>query len=233
MNLYKISSLNILLLIFIIVFFEYTPVDLWLQSYFYQPETGQWLVDRQQPLLKWLFYDGIKQLFIAANLGLLGVLIFMRHRPWVQCRRQALWTIFLSCLIVPLTISTLKIITQVPCPKHLQRFGGTYPYIRLLTPYPEGFNPRLKRTECYPAGHASGGFALFALATLAKRRRHQIFLLLLAFGIGWIIGGYKMLIGDHFLSHTLVSMVLSGLLVTWIHAAVIRWIPAHHANNKF
>ncbi|SFV54930.1 PAP2 family protein [hydrothermal vent metagenome] len=31
--------------------------------------------------------------------------------------------------------------------------------------------------------------------------------------IGWSMGLYKMMIGDHFLSHTLITMVLAWLII--------------------
>ncbi len=37
--------------------------------------------------------------------------------------------------------------------------------------------------------------------------------LYLAAATGWIMGAYKMLIGDHFLSHTIVTMLLAWLII--------------------
>ena len=38
--------------------------------------------------------------------------------------------------------------------------------------------------------------------------------------LGWTFGVYKMLIGDHFLSHTLVSMCLAWLVSLMVAASI-------------
>jgi membrane-associated PAP2 superfamily phosphatase len=44
-----------------------------------------------------------------------------------------------------------------------------------------------------------------------------------ALTIGWGTGGYKMLIGDHFLSHTIVTMLIAWLLILTI-TTIIRLV---------
>jgi len=41
--------------------------------------------------------------------------------------------------------------------------------------------------------------------------------------IGWSMGTYKMLIGDHFLSHTTITMILAWLLILMIVISV-DWV---------
>ena len=41
--------------------------------------------------------------------------------------------------------------------------------------------------------------------------------------IGWSMGTYKMLIGDHFLSHTVITMILAWLLILVI-AQGVDWV---------
>jgi membrane-associated PAP2 superfamily phosphatase len=67
--------------------------------------------------------------------------------------------------------------------------------------------------SCWPAGHASGGFALLSLFFLFKSRRNKIFALIFGLSVGWMMGLYKMLIGDHFLSHTIITMILAWLII--------------------
>ncbi|WP_227686650.1 phosphatase PAP2 family protein [Psychrobacter fozii] len=63
--------------------------------------------------------------------------------------------------------------------------------------------------KCFPAAHASAGFSLYGLVFLPtlKKYRYRIFESMTV--LGWTMGLYKMLFGDHFFSHTLVSMLLS------------------------
>ncbi|MFT7223137.1 MAG: membrane-associated PAP2 superfamily phosphatase [Cellvibrionaceae bacterium] len=55
--------------------------------------------------------------------------------------------------------------------------------------------------------------ALYYLAQIARRRKQAI---IFALSLGWLMGAYKMLIGHHFLSHTIISMVLAWFLVNSI-----------------
>jgi membrane-associated PAP2 superfamily phosphatase len=77
-----------------------------------------------------------------------------------------------------------------------------------------------KKFKCYPAGHASGGFALMSLFFLFKTYKNRIIALLFAFVIGWSMGVYKMLIGHHYLSHTVITMILSWLLILAIYKSI-------------
>lgn len=63
--------------------------------------------------------------------------------------------------------------------------------------------------HCWPAGHASGGFALLAFRLLAGDPQRRRLVTGLALGAGWWMGGYQMLKGAHFISHTLVTLSLS------------------------
>jgi membrane-associated PAP2 superfamily phosphatase len=73
-----------------------------------------------------------------------------------------------------------------------------------------------KRQRCFPAAHASGGFALLSLYFLFKKRRNRRLALGFALTLGWLMGGYKMVVGDHFISHTLITMELAWLLINFV-----------------
>ncbi|MGB5920380.1 phosphatase PAP2 family protein, partial [Arcobacter sp.] len=60
---------------------------------------------------------------------------------------------------------------------------------------------------------ASAGFALMSIFFLFKKRKNQIIALSFALFIAWNMALYKMFIGDHFLSHTLISMLLAWLII--------------------
>jgi membrane-associated PAP2 superfamily phosphatase len=218
-------QLAALFLLAVFLLFEFTPIDLWVQARLYDTTAGSWLWARDEPVLRFLLYDGIKAVYALFMLGLLLVQVLYRRRHAVMRNRQGLLIVVLSLLLVPLTINALKAGTKVACPRALRAFGGSVPYVKLFESYPAAQRPD-HRMRCYPAGHASGGFALLSLIYLAgtKRRRRQA--LVSGLAAGWISGLYKMVIGDHFLSHTIVSMLLAWLIINLVALLVLRDAPA-------
>jgi membrane-associated PAP2 superfamily phosphatase len=117
----------------------------------------------------------------------------------------------LTCGLTPALVGTMKKSIGAHCPYSVDRYGGTEPYRHPLSPH-DSCCPERKRGACWPAGHASGGFALVALATLTRTRRGLRRGLLTGLLAGWITGGYQMLKGAHYLSDTIVTMLLAWLL---------------------
>jgi membrane-associated PAP2 superfamily phosphatase len=87
--------------------------------------------------------------------------------------------------------------------------------------------PALYPSNAFPAGHASGGFALLSLAfawgTSSARRRGVL--------IGCVYGGtmglYQIARGEHFLSHTLATAVLAWLIA----ACLARWLKPNEISS--
>ncbi len=212
-----------IILVVTIVFFELTGIDIRLQDHLFNFDHQQWLLDRNDRLWKFLFYDGIKRLFIGCILLLVLALLFFRKRALIRRNLRGLIIVCLSAITVPLVVGLLKDHTNVPCPRNLVHYGGDYPYVTVLTPYPEDFDQE-KKIRCYPAGHASGGFSLLSLAFLFGTRKKQALALAGVMLVGWSTGIYKMLIGDHFLSHTVVTMILAWLIILIIVRSVDRFL---------
>lgn len=210
----------LLVLLGAVLLFEYTDLNLWVQDAIYALGGGHWPVDRNEPVARFLFYDGVKKLYTAFVLSLLVLLLGFYKVAWVKRYRRGLVIVCLAVILVPLTVDTIKMESNVPCPSSLQHYGGTFPHVTLLRPWPAGTRPA-DTQRCYPAGHASGGFALMSLFFLFKRRRNRRIALVAAITTGWVIGIYKMLIGDHFLGHTMISMLLAWLLIL-IVARLVR-----------
>ena len=200
------------LLIAVIALFQLTELDIFVQNFFYNFETQNWIIDKNEPILKFFFYDGIKILFIIFDVSILFSLIFLRKNKLIQEYKKGLIIVFLSGISVPLIIGSLKDITNTPCPCNIVHFNGLYPENKVFDHYPEEFIQKSK-AKCWPAGHASGGFALMALFFLFKTPKNQKRALIGALIIGWSIGTYKMLLGDHFLSHTLITMLIAWLII--------------------
>ncbi|MPN56951.1 hypothetical protein SDC9_204644 [bioreactor metagenome] len=107
-------------------------------------------------------------------------------------------------------------------PDQLERYGGDKPYVKVFESYPEGYHPT-KRGYGFPAGHASGGFALLSLWFAFETRRGRLLGLSAGLALGWTMGLYQMAKGAHFLSHTLVTMFGAWLMILLIHRLVFGW----------
>ncbi len=210
------------ILILSLLLFSLSPLDTALQALLYDPNGHAWLVDRNHRLLRWLFYDGVKLVYALLVIGgWLALALTFRRVSRLRGMRWRLLVVCLSLTLCPISVGILKAATEMPCPKQLQIYGGNMPHVTILQRL-TGQAPRLQAV-CYPAGHASGGFALMSLMFLFSSPLWQRRLLGLGLVIGWVIGGYKMLIGDHFLSHTWITMLWDGQLILIIAWLVSRW----------
>ena len=212
---------NLLLLIILTVLatvlLEHSQLDVDISQIFYA--NGHWLLEKGAQPYQFIFYDAPKRLLIGLGLSLLLTLLWRywhrrQSRPSVTppylftvmstLSYRDIGYLLLVIILVPTVTATLKSITHVSCPNHLYIFGGDLPYLNIWQ------NMLAKTdTKCFPAAHASGGFALYGLAYLPSLARHRVKIFVLVTILGWIMGVYKMSFGDHFFSHTLVSMLLA------------------------
>ena len=205
----------------LLALFEFTPLDLALQDRFYNFASHRWLVDGTAPLPRALFYTAPKIALIAFAIALL-VAILIPARPSIlplTPDRRALAVVLLTLISGPILIGIGKAVTNIFCPSEITRYGGDVAYMRVFDRYPPGQRPA-RRGRGFPAGHASGGFALLSLAGLARTRRGQWIGAGIGLALGGIMGVYQMLKGAHYLSHTVVTALISWLLfLLWHHLA--------------
>ena len=211
-NLNKQILLTTILLIVVICLFQFTNLDIFIQSFFYDFESKNWLIDKNEPILKLFLYDGLKKAIIIFNVLILIALIFFRKKQIIQEYKKGLLIVLLSAIFIPSIIGTLKAITNTPCPCNIINFGGTYPDIKVFDSYPKDFI-QTSKIKCWPAGHASGGFALMALFFLFKTPSNKKKALIGGLIVGLSMGTYKMLLGDHFFSHTIITMLISWIII--------------------
>jgi len=200
------------ILIAVIALFQFTQLDIFVQNLFYNFEAKKWIIDKDEPLLKFFFYDGIKNLLIVFAFAIFLSLVFLRKNELVQEYKKGLIIVLLAAIFVPSIIGSLKAITNTPCPCNIVHFNGIYPDVKVFDSYPKDF-VQPSKAKCWPAGHSSGGFALMALFFLFKTPTNQKKALAGALVIAWSMGTYKMLLGDHFLSHTIITMLMSWIII--------------------
>jgi len=197
----------------VIMLFEWTSLDLTIQDHFYNFQTGNWIIDRHNSLWDLFFYTGPKLLYIGFGVFCLAKVIFTPKSK--QPVRDRYFKVCLSLALVPLTISGIKKISNIYTPAQTDRYGGEYLHVKLFEQYPADFAPD-KPGHGWPAGHASGGFSLMALYYFFTKKTHRFYGLLIGLGAGWLTGLYQTLNGQHYISHTIVTMLMAWILINTI-----------------
>jgi len=218
-------------LLLIILTEQFTDLDYCVQDWIFQ--SASWPVNNNMhDKLSPVFYTGIKVgIGIFAGICLiLFIVSFISLNLKLKSYRKGLSVVFLSVILVPLLVAEAKKWTNVYCPVDTIRYGGNIPNIKLLESYPENFKPE-DRGRCYPAGHATGGFAIMSLFFLFKSKRNKLLGLFAGIFLGWVMGGYQMLRGEHFLSHTLTSMVAACIIILLVDFAVNKCASRRHADS--
>jgi len=143
-----------------------------------------------------------------------------------ELRRPALYFFATVVLSVGL-VGLLKTFTNVDCPRDLTEFGGTFPFIHLFEHRPA----QLRHARCFPAAHASSGYALLALYFALRERSWLAARLGLAAGLllGLVFGIAQQARGAHFVSHDLWSAMLVWTVALCLYTFAFRgwlWKPA-------
>ena len=214
MSINKQIFITSVVLVLSVVYFGISDIDVLVQDYFYNHETHKWVLDWSLQPYKFIFYDGAKRFLILFAVVLLISSLIFRKKAIIQRYKKGIMIIILSAIFVPSIIGLIKNNTNMPCPKNEIHYGGIYPKTAVWEKYPVDFvKPQMK---CWPAGHASGGFALLSLFFVFHRKRNRFIGLGIGLFMGWSTGLYKMVIGDHFLSHTVLTMIMAWLIILLI-----------------
>lgn len=214
---------SILLWLVLFGVFEATGIDLWVQDHLYNFQTHAWLVDAKSAWPRLLFYTGPKALLWVFGVLLFGLACAPSHwrarLPLPGLKRRDLWVVVGTMALAPVLVGIGKIVTNVFTPNQIRHYGGFAPYVKVLEGYPVDDHPK-KRGRGFPAGHASGGFALLALAGLAATRRGRVVGVGVGLAVGWMMGLYQMLKGAHYLSHTVLSALLCWIVFLSLRRAL-------------
>lgn len=198
--------------------FETRPLELQVAGWFYDaaqgafPHRHEWLFDR-------LLHHGLKSLSVAAGLAAAGLAIAGATGLWPDWPRRNALAALLGMALIPLGTALLKHWTHRHCPWDLTPFGGFVPYTTLLQGAPEGYAPG----QCFPAGHAAGGFVWMVWGVALQPWKPRLARWALAGGLvlGLVMGVARMAQGAHFLPHTLWSAWFAWA-VTVVLAAACR-----------
>ena len=156
---------------------------------------------RDSWLLSTVFHDAAKSLAWLGALALAATTVWpwgpFRGLPFARRLQLAAVTIAASGVI-----ALLKSGSHTSCPWDLQEFGGVASQVSHWAGWLRADGGG---GHCFPAGHASTGFAFmdgyFALRA-DKPRRARIWLAA-SIALGLLLGAAQQLRGAHFMSHTL------------------------------
>jgi len=211
MNSNRAILLTGLLLLLALAVFEGTSLDLLVQDRFYDA-AGGWRVDRNAPLPKLIFYEGPKVV-----LGVIGAVLLVciavpaSRSARLPCSRRDAAFLLVCIALIPITAWLLKKTTGVFSPWMIERYGGEQPYRTLLESIPHVAGRA--RGRGFPAAHCSGAFALMGLYFVGKGRVARWLGLVCGLAAGWVVGVYQILKGAHYLSHTVVTMILTWMII--------------------
>ncbi len=195
----------------VLAVFHYTDFDLKFQSFFFDITKDQWYIDRNNTLLKIIFYILPKYLIFAYGVFLLLFYVKLSvSRENENLQKKILFLI--SCLIViPLIVASLKHYSPIHCPQNTLNFGGAALYMSPL----QVFNDRFffdSYGRCFPAGHASGGFALISLIFVAPSKLTKFLALIISLLFGASMGLYQIAKGAHYLSDTIITLFIAYMV---------------------
>jgi len=197
------------------IFLLFFPaIDIGLQNLFFDFSHHAWIVDRHNPIFYGIFYQIPKMLIIAAGATLFILLILVKIKKIkISSKKQkALVIAIFYMALLPSLVGSLKKITDIPCPKELNLYGGELQHIPILN---QIFSSYQTGGRCFPAGHVSGGFALYALLFLLSEEQKKKRITVAFIGItiwAWIMGLYQIARGEHFFSHTFVTQAIAAIL---------------------
>jgi membrane-associated PAP2 superfamily phosphatase len=186
--------------------------DQWIADALYRMEGGHWLL-KDHWFTSSVIHRVGKWLSTAAAVSVLVLAVVAWCKPRLKGMRWSLTYLAASIAVSTSLVSLLKSWTAMDCPWDLSRYGGTQAMIGL-------FESRhgMAASGCFPAGHASAGYAWVALyfCALSLRPAWRFTGLFTGLAAGLIFGIAQQLRGAHFLSHDLLS-----LAVCWVSALAL------------
>jgi membrane-associated PAP2 superfamily phosphatase len=214
--------LRVPLVIFIILapFFAFTHADISIaHAMFFDEARNDWIGAANWWINQFVHEGGtwfVRLLVVVALVVAVWGTFDQRLRSW---RKPALY--FAVSVIVSVgTVGALKTVTNKDCPRDLSEFGGEHAYVPLFAHRP----PELRDARCFPAAHASAGYALLALYFMFRERNRRWARLGVAAGIltGLIFGISQQSRGAHFISHDIWSAFIVWTIALSTYVVLFR-----------
>lgn len=188
-----------------IAIFQAFDLDFRVADFLYSLEGHQWAF-KHQYLFETVLHNDARGLSKAMGGIVIIALIFVSVTKRAIRWRRPLLYLFLAVGLSTLAVSVIKHLVPMDCPWNLMRYGGDQPFVGLLATRPD----TMPDTACFPAGHASAGYAWIALYFFLAAWRPRWRFLGLATGLlmGLVFGIAQQFRGAHFLSHDLWTLMI-------------------------
>lgn len=187
---------------------QYAGGDLWLADRIYRWQGGQWAL-RDTWFFSTVLHRGGHHLSVVAWLAVVAAWAASGRWKIVPAHwRRPLGYLAVTVLASTLLVGLIKRCSGVDCPWDLLRYGGTHAYLAPFSPASLG-----QPGACFPAGHASAGYAWVAAGfALAANPRRARLAWALAIAAGLVFGISQQIRGAHFLSHDIWTAALCWLV---------------------
>ncbi len=221
------TTLGISWLVFlaIMAMFSIFNIDFMVADWLYRLQGSTWSL-KENLVTQAIIHRGGKDLSVTLGcftfFSLLVSYFWSRSRDW----RQPLLYLFLATLLSTLSISVIKQLVSMECPWDLIRYGGHADFVGLLEIRPA----TMPASACFPAGHASAGYAWITFYFFFSATRPNLRWLGLGLGIvmGLTFGIAQQLRGAHFLSHDLWTA-----MICWTVSFAFSQVMLNPARPEF
>jgi membrane-associated PAP2 superfamily phosphatase len=196
----------------------FTHVDLWFaHTLFFDEANMRWL-GQDSLLVNEVIHTGGRWLIRVVVLLALAVWVAAHRLPAVRSLQRAAGYLAASMVLSVGAVGLLKVLTHVDCPWDLHEFGGVRPVVALFAHRPA----ELIAGRCFPAAHASSGYALVAFYFVLREipGAWRRWALAVAIGAGLTFGLAQQARGAHFLSHDLWSACIVWIIALTVYVYV-------------
>jgi membrane-associated PAP2 superfamily phosphatase len=197
-------------------------LDYSVQSLFFDKPSLKWWIT-ETPSIRLYYYTFPK---ILIGIGAV-ILVFRKFRTNDSLKVKKIISFVFCMAFIPLVISFIKSKTNIHCPNDLSDYNGRVPFRTLLdfSTYREVLT-KYGNGNCFPGGHASGGYAFmstyFVLDETNKKNG-----ILFGFLLGTYMALYQTFKGAHFLSHTLFTIGFSIVVISLVDS----WLKRSEKNS--
>ena len=208
---------------------QWTDIDLWLADLYYDPVRRVFPWDNTW-FARDFMHGYLKQVIVWFGFLTIAAMLIDLVYPLFRkspLRRLQWRFVALASVLEPLLVRNLKSSSNLHCPVGIDLYGGRAPLLRLFDAMP----PDWHAGHCVPAGHASAGMWLAALAVfwLPAHPRKALAVFIAGLSIGLTMGWVQQMRGMHFLTHTLATAWLSTALL--FAMLVLFWKPLNAATT--